>query len=127
MAVGGKIPFTSSQEHSGNLRRDVLNVPLHLSGSFMPLIYWLAEAMWSSQNDDSTKSFSLYHISEKRFSEGILQNVTSAEIWETLSALQNRKELLLNSKLGLVLKVKMYSCMERNFMFNAYRVAFIAN
>lgn len=39
----------------------------------------------------------------------------------------DREEHLLNSKLDFVLKVKMYSCIERKFMFNAYHVAFVAN
>lgn len=50
MAVGGKIPFTSSQERSGNLGRGVLNVPLQLSGSFMSLFYWRSQTAWSSRN-----------------------------------------------------------------------------
>lgn len=99
-------------------------VSLQIFGSFMPLIYWQAEAMWSSWKDDSMRSFCSYYVSGKRSSEGIPQNVTSVEI-EQLCI--RGKKVILNSTLVLVFKVKICSCMGRNFMFNACHVAFIAN
>lgn len=89
----------------------------------MPLIYGQAEAMWSSQNDDSMKSLSIYRILKEWLSEEILQNGTSAEILETCRTGRSTYSI---SKLDFILKVKMYSCMERKFMFNAYHVV-VAN
>lgn len=97
------MPFTSPQERSGNLRHDRLNVPLQLSGSFMLLIYWRAEATWSSQNHDST-TLSFYYITENRSSEGILQYMSPQ--------LRSDKLCLFAEQEGALIKFQTWPCLQ---------------